>query len=230
MTYGAIQGMLGTLGDENHTMFFSPEAAEQQNSAMEGTFEGIGAYVEDRDGFIRIVTPIHGSPAEKAGILAGDTVLKVDGEDVTGLASWEVVSRIRGPAGTTVLLTVLHPDDKDPVEISVTRGTIDVASVSWARIPDTDLVYLQISQFADDTGKEFDRVLKEIQSEVSAGHAIKGILLDLRNNPGGYVPQVIRLNSELLPKDDVIFLQRDAKGETITYKSMGDKDCCVIFR
>ena len=219
MTYGAIQGMLATLGDENHTIFFSPEEAEQQADAMQGSFEGIGAYVEEVDGAVRIVAPIHGSPAEEAGILAGDVIFKVDGEDVTGLPQWEVVSRIRGPADTEVVLTVLHPDAEELVDITVVRGKIDVESVTWQPIAGTNFAYLQIAQFADDTGGELQAALEEINA---AETPFEGILLDLRNNPGGYLAEALRVNSEFLPRGDVILHERDARGEIKTWKSVGE--------
>ncbi len=221
MTYGAIHGMLATLGDENHTAFFSPEEAEQQASSLEGSFEGIGAFVGQEEGQFRIVAPIHGSPAEEAGILAGDVVLKVDGDDITGLPEWEIISRIRGPADTQVTLTVLHPEETDPVDITVTRGKIEIDSVTWRRIPDTDFVYLQISQFAADTGNELQDALKAIQAEADSGAPVAGILLDLRNNPGGYLAQALRVNSQFLDKGKVILHERDADGELRTYKSVG---------
>ena len=183
MTYGAIQGMLAVLGDENHTVFFSPDEAEQQQSQLEGSFEGIGAYVEGTDAGFRIVAPIHGSPAEDAGILAGDIVLKVDGEEIAGLPEWEVISQIRGPAGTTVVLTVLHPSAEEPVDIAVTRGKIDVESVTWARIPDTDYVYLQISQFAADTGDELKKALEAINTEAETGAPVAGIYSTCATTP-----------------------------------------------
>ena len=227
MTYGAIQGMLATLGDENHTVFFSPEEAKQQADSMQGSFEGIGAYVESKEGYIHIVAPIHGSPAEDAGILAGDVVFKVNGEDVAGLPEWEVISKIRGPAGTSVVLTVLHVDEKKPVDITVQRGKIDVESVTWSRIPDTDFAYVKISQFADDTGTELDRVLKAV-NEASKETPIKGILLDLRNNPGGYLAEALRVNSEFLPTGDVILHERDAQGKIKTWKSTGNGEAREI--
>ena len=221
MTYGAINGMLATLGDENHTAFFSPEEAEQQASSLEGSFEGIGAFVGQEEGQFRIVAPIHGSPAEAAGILAGDVVLKVNGDDITGLPEWEIISRIRGPADTQVTLTVLHPEETDPVDITVTRGKIEIDSVTWRRIPDTDFAYLQISQFAADTGNELQDALKAIAAESDSGAPIAGILLDLRNNPGGYLAQALRVNSQFLDKGKVILHERDAEGELRTYKSVG---------
>ena len=221
MTYGAINGMLATLGDDNHTIFFSPEEAEQQESQLEGSFEGIGAFVEGHETGFRIVAPIHGSPAEEAGILAGDIVLKVDGEDIGGIPEWEIISRIRGPAGTSVVLTVLHPNQTEPTDITVVRGKIDVESVTWARIPETNYIYLQISQFASDTGDELQKSLEAIDAKVAAGEAIDGVVLDLRNNPGGYLQEALRVNTQFLDAGKVILHERDAEGEIRTYRSVG---------
>lgn len=221
MTYGAIQGMLATLGDQNHTVFFTPEVAQQQQSSLDGSFEGIGAYVEGSDSGFRIVAPIHGSPAEEAGILAGDIVLRVDGEEIAGLPEWEIISRIRGPAGTTVILTVLHPNEEEPVDIAVVRGKIDVDSVTWARIPETNFVFLQISQFAADTGDELQSALEAINAEIDAGVAVDGILLDLRNNPGGYLQEALRVNSQFLEAGAVILHERDSSQQVRTYRSVG---------
>uniref|UniRef100_A0A7C1JHK4 S41 family peptidase n=1 Tax=Caldilinea aerophila TaxID=133453 RepID=A0A7C1JHK4_9CHLR len=218
MTYGAIQGMLATLGDQNHTAFFSPQEAQQQQSALDGSFEGIGAYIESTEAGFRIIAPIHGSPAEEAGILAGDIILRVDGEDITGLPEWEVISRIRGPAGTTVILTVLHPNAEEPVDIAIVRRKIDIESVTWARIPNTNFIYLQISQFAADTGDELRAALEAIQAEHST---VEGILLDLRNNPGGYLQEALRVNSQFLEAGKVILHERDASQQLRTYRSVG---------
>lgn len=222
MTYGAINGMLATLGDDNHTIFFSPEEAEQQESQLEGSFEGIGAFVEGHETGFRIVAPIHGSPAEEAGILAGDIVLKVNGEDIGGIPEWEIISRIRGPAGTSVVLTVLHPNETEPTDITVVRGKIDVESVTWARIPETNYIYLQISQFASDTGDELQKSLEAIDAKVAAGEAIDGVVLDLRNNPGGYLQEALRVNTQFLDAGKVILHERDAEGEIRTYRSVGN--------
>jgi carboxyl-terminal processing protease len=219
MTYGAIRGMLATLDDENHTVFFTPEEAEQQASSMEGSFEGIGAYVGVEDGFFRIITPMHGSPAEEAGIVAGDIVLKVDGEEITGWPEWEVISLIRGPAGTQVTLTILHPDQEEPVEIEVTRGQIEIESVLWAPIPGTNLVYFQITQFADDTAIEVRAALEEVNAHRPA---FKGMVLDLRNNPGGYVHVLRSVASEFLDEGSVIMYERDADGDMLTHTTYGN--------
>jgi len=226
MTYGAIRGMLASLGDDNHTVFFSPEEAEQQNSDMEGEYQGIGAYVEINQGYFTIVAPIQGSPAEAAGLLAGDIVLEVDGQEVTGQPMWEVISIIRGEAGTPVVLTIVHPEEitsqdwmADAVEITVIRDRIDVSSVLWNKIPKTDIVYLQITQFAADTSPEMQRALDEIFSEENG--PVEGLLIDLRNNPGGFLQEVLNVISQFLPEDTAILHERDAQGEVYTYYAHG---------
>lgn len=221
MTYGAIQGMLDTLGDQNHTVFFSPETAEQMESGLEGSFEGIGAYVSLENDVFTIIAPILGSPAEEAGILAGDIVLAVDGQDITGMAEWEVISLIRGPAGTPVLLTVLHPEADEPVDVTVVRGRIDIDSVLWARIPGSNLVHLQITQFAGDTGQELRNALEEIFTPVDGTPHVSGIILDLRNNPGGYLQEALRVAYQFLPESQIILHEKDAKGQITTYRSQG---------
>ncbi|MEX1020193.1 MAG: S41 family peptidase [Litorilinea sp.] len=221
MTYGAIQGMLDALGDENHTIFFPPDVAVQQAESLSGEFEGIGAYVDEDDGQFIIVAPILGSPAEEAGILAGDIVLAVDGLEITGMLQWEVIDMIRGEAGTAVVLTVLHPDATEPVDIEIVRGRIEVPSVVWARIPGTDLVHLQITQFAATTGRDLQTELAEIFEEAEAGTPVAGIVLDLRNNPGGYLSEALRVGSQFLPEGEIILHERDAAENTTTYRSQG---------
>ena len=222
MTYGAIQGMLEALGDKNHTVFFPPEVAKQEASALEGSFEGIGAYVSKDKELFTITAPIHGSPAEAAGILAGDVVLAVNGEDITSLQEWQVVSKIRGPAGSQVTLTVLHPDAVDPIDIVIVRRRIEIDSVLWAKIPGTNLVYVQITQFAGDTSKELQKALQAIHDEAAKGQPFDGMILDLRNNPGGYLQEAIQIGNQFLKEGDIFLNERDAQGNISTYKVKGD--------
>jgi carboxyl-terminal processing protease len=221
MTYGAIQGMLSTLGDENHTVFFAPDEAQQQASALEGSFEGIGAYVGQEEGQFIIISPIRGSPADQAGIVAGDIVVAVDGTEITGMAEWEVISLIRGPAGSSVNLSILHEGEAEPVELKVERGWIDIESVLWARIPGTTFAHLQITQFASDTSRELRAALQAILADRTDGQAVTGIMLDLRNNPGGYLQEALRVTNQFLPQGDIILHEQDAKGELTTYRVEG---------
>ncbi len=221
MTYGAIRGMLATLGDEGHTTLLTPEELELHRTGLEGRFEGIGAYVTVEDGQVKIVSPIAGSPAEAAGLLPGDVVLAVDGQDVQGLTLNQVIFKIRGPAGTQVTLTVLHPDAEEPVDVVITRQRIVLDSVTWARIPGTPIAYIHISQFAADTGRELQQALQAIQQPGKGQPPIQGILLDLRNNPGGYVREAIRVGSQFLPRGETILIEEDANGERRYYTARG---------
>lgn len=221
MTYGAIRGMLDTLGDENHTIFFSPEEAQQQAQALEGSFEGIGAYIGQEEGQFIILAPIHGSPAEEAGIVSGDIVLAVDGTEITGMAEWEVIAMVRGPSGSPVTLTILRADAEEPVDITIHRGRIEIDSVLWARIPGTTFAHLQITQFASDTGRELRAALQEILADRTGRQAVTGIVLDLRNNPGGYLQEALRVATQFLPEGDIILHEQDARGVLTTYRVEG---------
>lgn len=221
MTYGAIEGMLSTLGDEGHTTFLPPEALEHYESSMEGEFEGIGAYVSMKDGAITIVAPFDGSPAEAAGILPGDVILAVNGENVEGRTLNQVIGLIRGPAGSEVVLTVRHLGVDEPVDVAIIRGHFEVESVNWTMIPGTDLAYLQITQFAANTGQELEDALREIESLQQNGEAVSGLVLDLRNNPGGYLREAINVGSQFLPKGEIILQEKDASGKVDSYRSRG---------
>lgn len=222
MTYGAIQGMLDTLGDSNHTVFFDPDTARLQENALEGSFEGIGAHVSLEGDQFTIISPIRGSPAEAAGLLPGDIVVAVDGTPTVDLPEWDIISRVRGPAGTSVVLTVLHPDAEAPVDITIVRGRIELQSVSWARIPGTALAYLQITQFAGDTNFELMRALRAMHTEADHGRPVRGIVLDLRNNPGGYLHEAVRVGGQFLASGQIVLHERDAKGRIQNHKVFGN--------
>lgn len=222
MTYGAIEGMLAALEDEGHTTFLSPEAVEMHRSSLEGAFEGIGAYVAMEGNRITIVAPIDGSPAEAAGILAGDVILAVDGRSTEGMSLNEAISLIRGPANTRVILTVLHQGEDDPVEIEIVRQRIEVDSVRWAVVPESSIGYIEITQFAAETGRELEAALRELlRHRLDDGSTVDGLILDLRNNPGGFLREAIRVGSQFLPVGDTILLERDADGNVTTYASQG---------
>ena len=217
MTYGAIEGMLASLGDEGHTTFLSPDAVRLHQTSLEGSFEGIGAYVSIEDGNVLIVAPIDGSPAEQAGILAGDVILEVDGESVKGKSLDQVIFLVRGPADSEVVLTVRRPEIQDPLTVPIIRDRIEVPSVSWSPIPYTDVSYIKISQFTAGVDRELEAALREI----SEANVNQGIILDLRNNPGGFLQQAIQANSQFLPKGDLILIESDANQNQTVHRSRG---------
>ena len=217
MTYGAIEGMLASLGDEGHTTFLSPDAVRLHQTSLEGSFEGIGAYVSMEEGEVLIVAPIDGSPAEQAGILAGDVILEVDGNSVEGKSLDQVIFLVRGPANSEVVLTVRRPEVQEPLQVLITRARIEVPSVSWSPIPNTDISYIKISQFTASVDRELEVALREI----SEAQTNQGIILDLRNNPGGFLQQAIQANSQFLPKGDLILIETDANQNQTVHRSRG---------
>ena len=211
MTYGAISGMLDSLGDTGHTRFLSPQALRDEEEALSGKFEGIGAHIMLRDGRPTIVAPIPGSPALEAGIKPGDVILKVDGKDVTGLSLDQVVNQVRGPAGTSVTLTILHPDASTPTDITVERAQINIPSVSWAIVPGTSVAHVWVSQFADGATTE---LVAALQAARKAGAT--AVALDLRDDPGGLRDEAVGVASQFLQSGNVL-IEVDAQGHRTEY-------------
>lgn len=206
LTYGAINGLIQSLGDEGHTRFLTPEEVKQQRTNISGKFFGIGAQVGLEDGLPVIVAPFDGSPADEAGIQAGDIIIEVDGTDVTGLSLNETIAMIRGERGTEVVLTVFRPELSESLEISIVRDEIKVPAASWDMIPGTDVALIRLSQFS----ANLDDNLVESIKEAEAAGATK-LIVDVRNNPGGLLEQAIRVTSEFLTEGNVL-IQEDADG------------------
>jgi carboxyl-terminal processing protease len=209
LTYGAISGMVDALGDTGHSRFLSPEMVRQEREQLQGSFEGIGAYVEMRDGRVTIVSPIDGSPAQAAGIKAGDVIAKVDGQETAGMTLDQAIAHIRGPAGTQVTLTILDPASQTTREVTVTRARIKEVRVTWARVPGTNTALVRIVSFSDGVTQDLQNALSEIRQQ-GMGAAV----LDLRNNPGGLLNEAVGVASQFLGSGNVLE-QQDAQG-TIT--------------
>lgn len=206
LTYGAINGLIQSLGDEGHTRFLTPEEVKQQRTNISGKFFGIGAQVGLEDGLPVIVAPFDDSPADKAGVQAGDIIIEVDGTDVTGLSLNETIEMIRGERGTKVVLTVFRPDLNESLEIEIIRDEIKVPAASWTMIPGTDVALVRLSQFS----ANLDDNLVEAIKEAKAAGATK-LIVDVRNNPGGLLDQAIRVTSEFLTEGNVL-IQEEADG------------------
>jgi carboxyl-terminal processing protease len=207
MIHGAIGGMVDSLGDAGHTRYLSPEAARSERESMNGTFEGIGAFIDIRDGQPLIVAPIEGSPAEKAGIQAGDLILQVNQQDVRGLTIDELRGLVRGPRGTTVTLQLQRTGQAEPFEITVTRAEIDIPAVSW-RMLEGNIAHIHLNQFSSRAGSQ----MRETLSAASTAGAT-AIILDLRNNPGGFVEQLTTIASEFMPAGTTILIEQDRDGK-----------------
>jgi carboxyl-terminal processing protease len=207
LTYGAISGMVTALGDTGHSRFLTPAEVKQENAFTAGKFEGIGAEVQQKDANVVIVYPLDGSPAQKAGLLPGDVIMKVDGKDMTGLQLSDVVSHILGPAGTKVTLTISRPSTGANIDFTITRAEITVQNVTWQLIPGTTIADLRIDSFANGVTRDLQNALNQIKQQ----HAT-GIILDLRNNPGGLLDESVSTASQFLSAG-VVLEEKDSTGK-----------------
>ncbi|MDP8902015.1 MAG: S41 family peptidase [Actinomycetota bacterium] len=206
LTHGAIKGMLDTLGDEGHTRFLTPEEREQNQEGLSGTYVGIGVQLEARGDDVVVTAPIEGSPAERAGVESGDVVVGVDGESVRDAEISGIVSKVKGPEGTMVKLTVSR-DGKEKV-FDLRREEIDSPAVTWARISGTDVAHVLLSSFSDDAAGE----LREAFGEAREAGAER-FVLDLRNNPGGRLDQAVEVAGFFLEPGSIAYVRKDASGE-----------------
>lgn len=241
MVWGAISGMVGAAGDP-YTTFLPPKDNEDFKQDLGGQFEGIGAQLGMKEGRVIVVAPLKGNPAESAGLLPGDFILEVDGQDTNGWTLPEAVSNIRGERGTTVVLGILHENAREPVDISIVRDTINVPSVDlWIKqaseieeisgledigfdIAGSDRVaYISLTRFGDRTNQEWNTAMRTLKSELSGSNSPKGVILDLRNNPGGYLQGSVYIASEFV-NDGTIVTQVNSNGTedhfTVTRKGV----------
>jgi carboxyl-terminal processing protease len=207
MTYGAISGMVDSLGDTGHSRFLTPEMVEQERDFSKGELEGIGAEVQKKNNQVVIVAPVDGSPAQRAGLKPGDIILKVNGENVGGLPLEQAVSRILGPPGTTVKLTILNPGTGRTVDVALVRARIKLHSVKWLRLPGTTVADVRIAAFNKGVTRDLRKVLMTIQQE-----GLTGFILDLRSNPGGLYDEAVATASQFLAGGNVL-LEKNAMGE-----------------
>lgn len=208
ITYGALQGMVDALGDEGHSRFLTPDELRTHLNSVRGELEGIGVEVQVQDGRVVIVTPIDGSPAERAGLRPGDVIVSVDGEQVAGMDIEEVVARVTGPAGTTVRLTILGGSTGETREVTITRARIALESLTWQPIAGTDVALVRLASFSAGVSDELAEALTAIREQ-----GLQGVVLDLRNNPGGLLNEAVDTASQFLAAGNVL-LVRDASGET----------------
>jgi carboxyl-terminal processing protease len=213
MVYGAISGMVNSLGDPYST-FLTPEENKQLTEDMQGVFGGIGAEVGYRDGTIMVIAPLKGSPAEKAGLLAGDKIAEIDGQDTTDMNVDQVVGIIRGQEGTKVKLVVVRADK--PLNFEITRETIQDKTVRWEMKGDK-VAYIDITQFKRNTAKELDAQIGDILAQDP-----KGLVVDLRNNPGGYLDVVVDVASRFIDEGQTIVVE-DSGDSQKTYKATGNR-------
>jgi carboxyl-terminal processing protease len=197
---GAIRGMMDALGDK-HSSYMDPTTYKEANAGLAGEYEGIGAWVDTTADYLTVISPIPGSPAEKAGLQPGDKIIAIDGKDMTGIDAELVRQKVLGPAGTKVVLTVAREGESKPLEFSITREKIVVKSAS-GKMLDNSIGYVQITTFGDNTTSELRTTLKDLMAQNP-----KGLVIDLRNNGGGYLQTAVEVASEFIPKGVVLYEQ-----------------------
>ncbi|WP_298969024.1 S41 family peptidase [uncultured Roseobacter sp.] len=196
----AIDGMLTSL--DPHSSYLSPDDAAQMRVQTRGEFGGLGIEVTQEEGFVKVVSPIDGTPADEAGVEAGDFITHVDGESVLGLTLDEAVEMMRGPVGSEILITVVREGETEPFDVSIIRDTIKLTAVRTRTQGDT--VVLRVTTFNDQTYTNLESGLSE-QIETAGGmDKINGIVVDLRNNPGGLLTQAIRVSDAFLDEGEIV--------------------------
>lgn len=211
--YGAIDGMLAATGDP-YTTFFDPEENKEFKEELGQQFDGIGAEMQMKDGILTVVAPLENSPAQRAGILAGDKVLKINGESTENLGLSEAVDKIRGPRGTEVTLSVFHTDEDELREITVRRDVIVVKSVIL-EVRD-GIAILKVTRFGEETTDEFERLATAARRQ-----GARGIILDVRNNPGGFLEGAVDLAGYFLPAGSIVVIEEDAAKKRRELKTWG---------
>lgn len=202
MYYGAIQGMVAALGDP-YTVFLPPTSQKAIQEQLGGSFDGVGMELGyDKNNHLAVIAPLPGTPADKAGIKPGDLILKINNQDTSNITLPDAVTLIRGPKGSTVALQIFHNGDKQPKDVNLTRDTIMVKSVNYAQKTSPagkKVAYLQITDFGQNTNKEWDDA---VSKAIADGN--QAVVLDLRNNPGGYLDDAVYIGSEFISSGNIV--------------------------
>lgn len=210
MVYGAISGMLGSL-DDPYTVFMNPEDAQKFFADLEGSFEGVGMEIGIRQKQLQVIAPLEGTPAKMAGIRSGDRIIKIDDAVTEGMSVEKAVSLIRGPKGTSVTLTIFREGWEEGKEISIVRGVIVIPSLKW-ELKDGNVAYIELFHFSEKAGRDFRRAAQEI-----AVSPAKYIVLDMRNNPGGFLDVAVDIAGWFLEQGSLVVTEelKDASQQRV---------------
>ncbi len=214
--YGAISGMVKTLGDP-YTVFYNPEETKKFEEQLLGIFEGIGIEIDIKNEQLVVITPLEGTPAQRSGLMAGDRILKIGNTDTSGISVDEAVTLIRGPKGTEVNLTIFRDGWQESKEIKIIRDVIKIPSLKWELL-ENNIAYIHIYQFSESLSSDFRKAAIEILNSPA-----KKIILDLRNNPGGYLEVSQYIAGWFLERGKTVVIEDFGNGkEKNIYKSEGN--------
>jgi len=214
MIYGAISGMVDSIGDP-YSSFMKPGDSKNFLEDLSGSIQGIGAELAVKDKKLTIVSPLASSPAEKAGLKPNDYIAKIDGVDTFEMPISDAISKIRGKAGTKVILSIIRDDWTQTKDFEITRAVVKIKSVEWKKLD--DIAVIQISQFGEDT----QDLLKEAATEIAKQNP-KGVILDLRSNPGGYLESAVQVANVFIDKDKVVVKEKNKAGRIQEEKTTED--------
>ncbi len=211
---GAIDGMLASL--DPHSAYLDGSDLQRLETLIDGNYSGLGLSVVMEDGAVKVISPFRGSPAEKAGIKAGDFITHLDGKLIYGGDLDEAVAQMRGPAGTSINLTIFRPGSEEPIETSVTRGVIELEPVTHS-LAEGNIGIITVNEFSRDVGADVFAAWGEIQREASG--RINGLVLDLRSNPGGSLDEAVALSDLFLDEGRIVSQRGRAQGESLSYNA-----------
>jgi len=211
---GAIRGMMDALGDKQ-TFYMQPQVYETETSALQGSYEGIGAVVDTTGDYLEIVSPMEGSPADKAGLKPGDQIISIDGQDMTGVDAEQARQKVLGPKGTEVTLMVMREGEPGPLKFVIQRDEIEIHSAE-GKMLENGIAYVDINTFGEKTTAELRKTLDELMAQNP-----KGIVIDLRSNPGGYLTTAVEVSSEFI-EQGVVMYEKYGDGTRDEYKALGN--------
>ncbi|WP_228242527.1 S41 family peptidase [Porphyrobacter sp. GA68] len=211
---GAIDGMLASL--DPHSAYLDGSDLQRLETMIDGNYSGLGLSVVQEDGAVKVISPFRGSPAETAGIKAGDFITHLDGRLIYGGELDDAVGQMRGPAGTSIRLTIFRPGRSEPFDVTVTRGVIDLEPVT-GELMDGNIAVITVNEFSRDVGADVLQTWRTLQTE--AAGRVRGIVLDLRSNPGGSLDEAVALSDLFLDKGQIVSQRGRARGESISYNA-----------
>jgi carboxyl-terminal processing protease len=214
LIYGAINGMLRTL--DPHSSFMMPDMYKELQVETKGSFGGLGIEISMKKNILTIVSPIEDTPADRAGLKAEDKIVSIDGESTENMTLIDAVKKMRGPAGTKVTISIIREGFFEPKDFTLVRETIRIKCVKYKRLEDDTIGYIRLSQFQENTGEDFNKALKELEGGTKP---IQGLVLDLRNNPGGLLDQAVTVCDEFLEDGLIVYTQGRLSGQDMRFSA-----------